>query len=266
MLYKPPRGSKPINGHWARTGLVGHWIGWEGSGGKLYDVSGNENHGELNHADPSTPTSGWNPGSLGGPVLAYDGSDDSADTPFDFSGRTQFTISCWAKRRVVNSVVYLAQSDDNNNNLQIGFFSDGNLYLSVDDVQNNYALVASNDANWNHTVMVFDGNISGNSGRLKLFLNGTMQTLAFVGNIEAVVGPLTNKFKIGTRDFGGIFTDGLIDDVRIYNRALSVAEIRMLYSEHFPAYPGIEAALVTLMAMERSVSRRVFGRVFGRVN
>jgi hypothetical protein len=57
------------------------------------------------------------------------------------------------------------------------------------------------------------------------------------GNVGANTTSVTpsglNKTAIGVLDVGGLtlaFTDGLIDDVRVYNRALSEDEIKRLYN------------------------------------
>lgn len=55
--------------HWARRGLIGHWLINESGGNILYDVSGNRNHGTINGAV-------WGIGRNGG-ALDFDGSTTS---------------------------------------------------------------------------------------------------------------------------------------------------------------------------------------------
>ncbi|MAL86861.1 MAG: hypothetical protein CMI23_10975 [Opitutae bacterium] len=57
--------------------------------------------------------------------------------------------------------------------------------------------------------------------RTELYLNSSL-----FGNAN-YVSPNTNNFVIGK---GGYTLDGLIDDVRIYDRALSTAEVQALYN------------------------------------
>ena len=54
--------------------------------------------------------------------------------------------------------------------------------------------------NWNVFELVFDGSLSGNANRLKLFINGTQQTLSFVGTVPAVL-PTVTAFYMGTLGF-----------------------------------------------------------------
>jgi hypothetical protein len=70
---------------------------------------------------------------------------------------------------------------------------------------------------WTHVALTFDG------AMLRLYVGGVpVAALAVSGSIAVSSGPLT----IGgnTLDFGHF--SGLIDDIRIYNRALSQAEIQ----------------------------------------
>jgi hypothetical protein len=83
-----------------------------------------------------------------------------------------------------------------------------------------------NDGYWHHAVGVYDGTLA--SDNVKLFIDGVLQatTHNHTQNIPDVPEPLT----IGatkSRDGSTIadFFDGIIDDVRIYDRALSPAEV-----------------------------------------
>ena len=77
--------------------------------------------------------------------------------------------------------------------------------------------------------MVFDGSQSGNANRLKFYLNGTLQTLADSGTIPATTGNISSNFWIGGSPDSGIrHLNGLIDDVRVYDRALTAGEISTL--------------------------------------
>jgi hypothetical protein len=86
---------------------------------------------------------------------------------------------------------------------------------------------------WEHWIFVFDGTLSGNSNRLKLYKNGIQQSLSFSGTMPATTIDLSGS---GTThaNIGGYYNaaswNGKIDDVRIYNRALSSGEILDLYN------------------------------------
>jgi hypothetical protein len=70
---------------------------------------------------------------------------------------------------------------------------------------------------WTHVATTFDG------GTLRLFVNGTeVATAAKTGSLAASTNPLT----LGGDEIYGQFFTGALDEVRVYNRALSAAEIQ----------------------------------------
>ena len=69
---------------------------------------------------------------------------------------------------------------------------------------------------WTHLAVTYD------NAQLRLFRNGVQVVQsAATGAIQASANPL----RIGGNAIWGEYTDGRIDEVRIYNRALSAAEI-----------------------------------------
>ena len=80
---------------------------------------------------------------------------------------------------------------------------------------------------WYHVAFVYDGDGATNPDRLKIYVDGEEKTLSFMGTIPSLLQNSSASVKIGK--FGGTldrYFNGTIDDVRIYNRALSEAEIQ----------------------------------------
>jgi hypothetical protein len=71
---------------------------------------------------------------------------------------------------------------------------------------------------WTHIATTYDGT------NMRVYVNGVLvRTVARSGSMIATAGPL----HIGGNEvWGGEFYSGLIDEVRIYNRALSLEEIQ----------------------------------------
>ena len=70
---------------------------------------------------------------------------------------------------------------------------------------------------WTHVALTYDGTT------LRLFVNGTqVATRATTGTIQATDNPL---WIGGNNPYGEYFT-GLIDEVRVYNRALTQTDIQ----------------------------------------
>jgi hypothetical protein len=73
---------------------------------------------------------------------------------------------------------------------------------------------------WTHLALIYDGTT------LQLYVNGVQaasQTRTRTVSIQSNVGPLS----IGGNRLYGQFFRGIIDEVRVYNRALSPAQIRI---------------------------------------
>jgi len=69
--------------------------------------------------------------------------------------------------------------------------------------------------NFNYSVMVFDGSLTGNANRLKLWVNGVQQTLSFVGTIPSTTeNNASSTFQIGqsaaTKYSGSIAECGVV--------------------------------------------------------
>jgi hypothetical protein len=80
--------------------------------------------------------------------------------------------------------------------------------------------------------MVFDGTQIDNPSRLKFYFNGAQQTLGFNGTIPATTNSNDTPAMIGAGQSGGApdySWTGQIDDVRIYDRALTPNEVGDLY-------------------------------------
>src|SRR5262249_21949187 len=70
---------------------------------------------------------------------------------------------------------------------------------------------------WSHLAATYDGSL------LKLYINGNLvSSLGITGLLDTSNGVL----RIGGNSIWGEYFNGLIDDVRIYNRALNQAEVR----------------------------------------
>jgi len=70
---------------------------------------------------------------------------------------------------------------------------------------------------WSHLAVTFDGAV------VRLYVNGVQSgSFPFVGSMAASTGPL----RLGGNGIWGEWFAGLIDEVRVYNRALAAGEIQ----------------------------------------
>jgi hypothetical protein len=208
---------------------VAEWKFDENTGTTANDTSGNNNTGTLTNS----PT--WSPGKLGSAVR-FDGVDDYVSVTSIASIRniSAITLSAWIKRNSSNGIVTISQMNDNSNRLDFEFWNDGNVYFAVGNGGNAYGYVAHNDTNWHYVTMVFDGTQSGNSNRLKAYIDGIPQTLTYSGSIPTTTANLTTNFEIGRLPMSAAYTNGAIDNVRIYNYARTPAQIAWEYNRGAP--------------------------------
>jgi hypothetical protein len=83
---------------------------------------------------------------------------------------------------------------------------------------------------WEHWVAVYDGSQGTHLNRIDLYLNGVVQAEDITSTpIATLTDSSTNVTRIGAdSDQAGDF-DGIVDEARIYNRALSASEVMDLY-------------------------------------
>jgi len=198
--------------------LVAHWQFDETSGSVAQDASGNGNNGTLK-GDPL-----WVAGRIGG-AIQLDGIDDYVDIgSVGISGIDTRTIAGWIKADT---------TDLQAGTSAFGFVpdgdTDGTYYdIEVDDAGNYIIFVGGwagifmpVDTQWHHFAVTYTG--EGGSWFLESwFLDGQL-----VDSSEGAVGTI-DYVRIGARPSNSNYFPGLIDDVRIYNTVLTLAEIKKL--------------------------------------
>ena len=217
--------SKPMQS----LGLVGYWSFDVGKGGaKAVDMSGNGNNGTLTNMNT---TAAWVGGKIGN-ALEFDRVNDYvAITPIS---NTKGSISAWVKPafNLDPSSYYSILAGTNTGN---DWSLQANTFGGYDNYELDYRgaygtnceVVAQPDQTsntawqqWAHVAVTW--NIATGA---EIFVNGVL-----VGTSSCTTGsPSLSSYQIGAKD-GGSLWNGLIDEVRVYNRALSPEEIKRLYN------------------------------------
>lgn len=198
------------------TGLVGWWKFDEGTGATTIDSSGSGNTGTLTNS----PT--WTSGKTKN-ALSFDGSN-YVTMGNVLNLTAQITVSVWVNAsswagnwpmivaKDVNVAYLLMQNDDvggSKMGFRIGAAGAPNTANGSTDLNINQ---------WYHVAGTYDGTT------IKIYVNGILDgSQARAGSIPTSA----NALQIG--GYGGLVFTGKIDDVRIYNRALSAQEIYTLY-------------------------------------
>ncbi|HCS78817.1 TPA: hypothetical protein DIV55_03660 [Patescibacteria group bacterium] len=169
--------------------------------------------------------------------LSLDGinnDDYAADTAYGkISATKRWTVSAWLN--TTDTQAYLVDSRTSNQN-GIGIYTDGanTLKIFVDhsgtlDKDYSYTYAAIDDGVWNHIVLTRNADNS-----VTLYINGVAQTpsTTTTDNDISVSSDTWSSITIGARhSIDGTYNlAGEVDDFRIYNRVLTPAEIKSLYS------------------------------------
>jgi hypothetical protein len=195
------------------SGLVAAYGFTEGSGTTVADASGTGNGGVISGAT-------WTASGKYGSALVFNGTSALVTINDAASLRltTAMTLEAWvyptAVSNVWRDVIYKADanycieaSTDNSSRPAVGGTFSGPLYGP--------AALAANA--WTHLAVTYEGTT------LRFYVNGAqVASQAQTGNIATSANPL----QIGGDSLYGLYFQGRIDEVRVYNRALSAAEIQ----------------------------------------
>jgi hypothetical protein len=220
--------------HPLSIGCVGFWLLNETGGLKAYDLSGNLNHGTLTNG----PT--WVPGRTG-QALSFDGSNDYIaipDSPSVDIGGDRMAISLWFKANAVpgngGSTPIVFKDATTNFVYQLNLCNYDNVgaqlqFAVYNTAETNFSRISTTSESfstgiWYHVV----GVLPGAGSYLLTYINGVDKSEWYSGAFSGTMKDSTLGLNIGT-DYGSKFFNGIIDDVRIYRRALSPQEVRWLY-------------------------------------
>lgn len=204
------------------TGLVGYWSFEDGSGTKATDFSENNNTGTLTNG----PT--WVDGRLG-KAVNFDGTDDlvvvTNESPYRFS--SDFSLSTWVKvpTTLAGYEAVIGKYAVTPSGWDFGIGSNGKARMSLRgtstlDVSSG-AGPDLRDNQWHYVVTV------NTPTSIETYVDGILQN-TMTGTWIATTN--TDSLYIGNRDSNGTTTfSGTIDEVRLYNRALTQEEITKLY-------------------------------------
>jgi hypothetical protein len=210
--------------------LVAYWTLDEGSGNMVYDTSGNNNNGTINGAT-------WCDGKYG-KALQFNGQDNYVEVPSSDSLEIDenVTIAAWINWIDAGDtwLGILANGQQNGPWENYGLFvnrSSRFLYFTLSLNGGHVVQQTSNDVivpnEWVHVCASWDGS------KARIYINGQMKLeTAQSGTLVPTGLPL----RIGHRNGSPHYFNGTIDEVRVYNHALTESEI-LVAMEGGKGYP-----------------------------
>jgi len=227
------------------TGLVGYWSLDEAAGSTVYDLSGYGNHGSLSGAE-------WQAG-LYGRALRFDGVDDFVyiedRSPLIDLTENSFTFSAWVQPEGQPTernpyAIFLRVDGHPAYNFGVSYIAGSRYRAQVITAEETYSQLTSEPlepGSWHHVTMV----VEKDARLLHLYLDGEAvdgSPLGYSGELldlktEAGLNDHSGGYYLGStrpdRGAGSFFVQhfkGLIDEVRIYNRALDARAVYCLAS------------------------------------
>ena len=245
--FTAPSASTTYTATYARTvcpvfpGLVGAWAFDETSGNAVLDGSGAGNAGTISGATRVAD-------GRFGRGLSFDGGDDLVTIPDSSSLDlvAGMTLEAWVNPTALGSTWRTVLMKEQPGNLSYALYANdgagsptGHVAIPFDSRVTGSPLPTGQ---WTHLAATFDGST------LRLFANGTQVAgeLAF-GSITVSGGAL----RIGGNNVWPEFFAGRIDEVRVYNRALTAAEVGadMTRAINCAGVPGAPSLSVTPSAL-----------------
>ncbi|MHC4116857.1 MAG: LamG domain-containing protein [Planctomycetota bacterium] len=188
--------------------LLGWWKLDEGQGTTALDFSGNNSHGTV------SDSAEWVTGPDGG-ALELDGNSwVDCGTPDNLQVAEAITIACWVNPSVLSGDKGFVALDGS-----YAFKSSGDhLRFTTPGVLDHDAdtAILTRDA-WQHVAVTFQPDQT-----VAFFINGVQAQQMPASAVNAGAGP----FRIGNNQWSQTF-NGMIDDVRVYNKVLTAEEIAL---------------------------------------
>jgi len=227
------------------TGLIGWWKmdtdDMSATGATMFDKSGQGNNGTVTGTTTST-------GKIG-QARSFNGTSDyvnlGAPSIFNF-GDGNFAFSAWIKLSTLTAPAathaYIILGKDSSAASPARQFlfglSDTKLpdivYFTTSDITYVYftGTKAISDMSWHHIVAQRNGN------SFDVYVDGVSTGSGTTGGTHGTMQVTATNLEIGRRNYATFmdYFPGAIDDVRIYNRALSAQEVAQLYSSAKKAY------------------------------
>lgn len=207
------------------VGLLAHYALDETSGEQVHDLRGKQPTGTVRgKAD-------WQPGKFGG-ALRFDGNTHvDIGNAGNFERTEKFSYGAWVYPTSTEHMTVLSRLDDAANHRGWDLYlGDGKVFVHlIHQWEGNAIRVNTKQPietnKWTHVFATYDG--SSKAKGVKIYLNGKPAEVEVTHDKLSDTIQTPVALRLGRRSPGAPFK-GMIDDVRIYHRELSAAEVQQL--------------------------------------
>lgn len=199
----------------------------------------------------------------------FDGINDYVRIPdhasLSFERTQAFSISYWFKTNSTSLMFAVSKVDASANVRGYGtfIFSGQVAFIIQNTVGTNRAYITSNtaynDSDWHHACLTYSGN-SAVSG-MKIYIDGAQVATTTVSNTLSATIVHSGDSMIGNRGALDAPFLGKLDEVSIWNKELSVAEVTSIYNGGTPNDLSEHSAEVALLAWWRMGDGDVFNTI-----
>lgn len=211
--------------------------------------------------------------------IDFDGVDEYIDLgivdDFNFENDDTFSVSAWVKVSNTATTRCIVSRVGNEDSRLAGWFLSVNTAeriqfgLGRDFSGGNSRILRTTDTaistgSWVHVCMTYDGSVD-KSG-VNIYINGTAETTwnQDIDNLSSMQSTTTTTINslIGARDNASQYFDGQIDELSVWDKELSSAEVTELYNSGTPTNLKVHSANANLVSWYKMGDR---GGVLGTI-
>jgi len=172
---------------------------------------------------------------LGSGAASFDGVDDylSGNLPINFNSSSEISISFW----------HYVDSAPSQSKIPLFFITDSTwiqftqlannagYWFQIDDGDNTAGVSGTVQGKWTHVV----GTHKTSDNKLEIYMNGYLD---YADDASIPLTGTTHSIYLGNNNGGSHHIHGKIDDLAIWNKKLTEAEIRHIYQRQVPKFSG----------------------------
>ena len=233
---KPYRGTRLNVSHPLARGLVGAWLFNEGTGNKVFDLSGNGRDGIFD----ATLTPTWAPGGV-------KFTNDGDVLTFPSQSMVEFTVIIKLKAAYKNTWVLPIGETSVDPNF-IGRQNTGTFRI-YDDAAITHDMTT--DVYVENTIETWT--VSYDTVNIKFYINGIYKGLVAANSMTLVVDSFGSTISLDTYSLNGIIYHSYL-----YNRALTASEVQQLYLNPYQVFDFDVTAAIFGDLLAPSAVRRIW--------